>query len=998
MSNSRSFSGQLHFVVYDDTNSLIAASFAGLDTSVRAISASVLEGRTMKVLEGGNNPLELRCIYGEYRRNDRSINGPITHGFVLHKAAVYDNQHEAPIILAPDGDIRRKAGQYMMARYALPQEWVDEYLDIIPPDGIEELNVKVNPLNKNYKNLKAIRISSQYSTEEFILGEIDKLLKSGKLVIPPAPDPSMPRGTFDPAWSLKEYMTANAHVLANQLKHVRPRHVPGQDPLDPALAEMKRIPFPAQAHMIQGLVNTLQEQDTVFCGADMGCGKSIMALGVAHLMHKAKKGKGMSVLLAAPGITIPKWVKNEILPTLPNVKVRILSSTEEAARYVREVKNGYKPDGLEFVLVGIDRAKLGPEPWPAAIWKRVRGTQIHAWHCPDCGMPLRDPEAKEEEDSLAYWDVLAYGAPPERTGGLYEITDIPKCGQERPPLYKRTSNNFPVGYKVRWKNNTKLVKCTHCKVRNRDTMLKRPALKSRGEARNRPRYFISRILKKLRNHFDLFICDEVHQTKAQDSGRGDAFAQLVKSAKKSLFLTGTLVNGKSTSIKEILWRTDPAALIKAGFNHKSGTVSWASRYGVLKRITRVTEEDLGYHTRRKRVELQPSEEPGIAPQMIAQFLLHKVAFMELSDLGLPVVKLDERPVFIDLDDPHGAEYSPFHDELYAACRKAMAASGGNNKGAFARFIPATINYADRPDLGASVEIGNDVIVANEFDPLYYHAKERWLVNKVKNELAEGRNVIIGTHYTDGYGINTRLKVVLKAHGIESHVLTSSVPADKRVEWFARKAEENARVVILNMSLAEVGLDLIFWNTAILYQLKYDANTVRQFSRRIWRIGSLKESRVIYPVYNGTQQMSQFLNVMKKRGHAMMTEGRIDRSELAEFARDAHSAMASDLANCLADAGVADQVRSLAEKDIDKNLRIVEEANYREELQKSMRELAQETLRLCGVDTGSITSKPKQRLTITDMWVELKDQLVKPKKRKRRKVYDEQPSLLDFGLM
>jgi hypothetical protein len=978
INNNRAFSGQLHFVVYDNTSTLIAASFAGIDTSVRAISASALEGRDMRVIEGGKSVLEIHCVYGEYRRIERTVNGPITHGLVLKKAAVFDEQHEAPVVLAPDGNIRRAVGRYMMARYALPQEWMDEYMDIIPPDGIEELQIKINPLNKKYKNLKAVIISSHYSTEEFILGEIDNRLKTGKLVIPPAPDPDMPRGQFDPGWSLKEYMTANAHVLASQLKHVRPRHVPGQDPLDPALAEMKRTPFPSQAHMIQGLVNALKEQDTAFCGADMGCGKSIMALGVAHLMHKAKKGKGMSVLLSAPGITIPKWVDNEIRATLPGAKVRILSSTADAARYARAIKNGYKPDGLEFVLVGIDRAKLGPEPWPAAIWKRARNTRIYAWHCPDCGQPLRDPDARDEEDSLAYWDVLAYGEPPENNTG------------------PKTSNNLPEGFQVKWKNNPKVTKCTNCHA-----VLKRPALKARGETKNRPRYYISRILKKLRRHFDLFICDEVHQTKAQDSGRGDAFAQMVKAAKKCLFLTGTLVNGKSTSIKEILWRTDPAALIRAGFNHKSGMVAWASRYGVLKRITRVTEEDLGYHTRRKRTELQPTEEPGIAPQMIAQFLLHKVAFMELGDLGLPVVKLVERPVLMDLDKDHGGEYGPFHEMLYDACRKAMIASSGvARSGAFSKFIPATINYADRPDLGARVEIGRNLITAPEFSPDYYHAKERWLVETVKRELAENRNVIIGTHYTDGYGINWRLKEVLKAHGIESHVMTSSISTDKRVEWFARKAEENARVVILNMSLAEVGLDLLFWNTAVIYQLKYDINTVRQFSRRIWRIGALKECRVYYPVYNGTQQMSQFQNVMKKRGHAMMAEGRIDKSELAEFARDAHSAMASDLASCLADAGVADKWTELAAKDIDKNLRMVGESNYKDELQKAMRELAQETLRLCGVGTGNVSSTPKQKTdkpTITDMWLQLKDQ-IKPRRQRKASSSEGQLTLFDFGLL
>lgn len=995
----RSFNAQLHYLVYErleKKNFLITASYGGIDTGARAITAALIEGRSFTVRFDNNQSQYFEALAGTYRRVDKVVNGPIVHCSVINKAMIFEeNQELPPVVLAPDGDIRNAVGRFMAARFTLPKEWMAKYIDLIPKDGIEELDVLVNPLNQKWSGLKAVRLSMKYMNEGYILEEINSRLRSGKLLIPPA-DPNMPIGKFDPSWSMKEYMTNNAPVLAAQLASVRPQHVPGKDRLDPAIAELGRIPFPAQAHMIQALYNTLMNndkvQDSVFCGADMGCGKSIMGLGVAYLMYKEKLrkgGKGISVLLSAPGLTVPKWISQEIYPTVPGAKVRVLANTEDAARYARLVKNGYQPEGIEFVLVGIDRVKLGPEPWPTAVWKRVARSRYNAWHCPDCGGVLTDPEA-EAPDTPAYWETLAYGEPPEKSGGYYELVDLPKNG--RKPILKRTVNNLPVGLDVTWKRASMLKVCKDCGAK-----LRRPALKSRGETKVRPRYFISQILKGLKKHFDLFIYDEIQKAAAEDSGRGDAFAQMVKTAKKMLFLTGTLVNGKSTSMKEILWRTDPTDLLQEGFNHDTGMVGWAGRYGVLKKVTRVIEEDTGFVVKRKRVQQQPVEEPGIAPQMVARHLLHKVAFMELGDLGLPLVNLVEKPIFVEMDTEHESNYFSFHTRLHEACKTAMRLGA---KGAFSKFNPATICYADRPDLGADVAIGGGFISAPKLD--YVHAKERELVNLVKGELGEKRGVIIGLNYTDSYKCHIRIRDVLAAHGIESHILTSSVPSDKRVDWLAQKEREKAGVIITNLQLVEVGLDLIPWETLVLYQLSEQVNVVRQFARRNWRIGAYRECRVFYMVYNGTNQMAQFLRVMKKRGHAMMTEGRIDRTELSQYCLDAQNNMAADVASCLADAGVAEKWTELARKEIDRNVRLVDEKDYKAELDKAMRELVQETLRLCGV-SGPIPAPQStvpeiiDEQPLDDMWDRIIDEYAAKSQKKRESKPKNQLSLFEYGL-
>lgn len=913
----QNFGAELAWAVYDPANFLVAASYCALPTAARAVFAALASGQNPRLVREDQTVVYLGARRGEYARAEQALGGGLVHTVVLHRSCLFREQHETPVVLALDGDLDRAVGRYLAARFGLPRVWEDGYSGLLSHTEWERLEVAVSPLYPQFKNLAAVRLSSRVD-EERVLDLVGEALREGRLRVPRSPA----RGRFVPGWSLKQYLVENAPVLAEKLSSVRPRHVPGEDRLDPRIAGMKRIPFPAQAHMIQALVKALEEQKTAFCCGDMGTGKTLVALGTAWLLWK-KRGRGFRVLIAAPPITVPKW-RQEIEASVSGAVVHTVGSTEDALRLAREF-NSRPPRGLEFVLVSTDRAKLGPEPWCAAVWKRVAGARHHAWHCPDCGAVLkktvRDGYGRVLELELG-WEDMARSAPPP-------------AGHRGP----KTPQGLPRGFSPAWRPDPVLRACPSCGAK-----LFRPALKSHGEARIRPRWFACRILRRLR--FDLFIQDEVHQVKAQDSGRGDAFAQLVRSAGMNLALTGTLVNGLSTSIKEILWRTDPGALLSAGFDHNTGTVKWASRYGVLVRVTKVEEEKTcgGVVTRQKRTQLQPREAPGIAPQMTAEFLLHKAGFMELGDLGLPLVELKEIPVFVRLDPEHEEAYRRFHEAMKDAC---SAASQAGFKGAWSKFLPAVLNYADRPDLGAAVDVGGQLVTAPAFPPGYVTAKERALVDLVRKELAEGRGVIVYANYTDAYAVDERIRHVLSAHGIDASLLDGRVAPERRVAWLAGAAEKGTKVLVANMRLVEVGLDLLPWPTVVFYQLNYDVNTVRQAGRRAWRIGQDRECRVYYLVADGTQQVAQFERVMTKRGHAMMVEGRLDKSELARFARDEHTALAADLAECLASSDLADRWKELAARDMDANLVLVAEAGFKHAVAEAQKRLVAETLRLCG---------------------------------------------------
>ncbi|MFD1362773.1 DEAD/DEAH box helicase family protein [Lentibacillus salinarum] len=946
--NERHFDGKLHLAAIDDDSEigehLVFSSFVGLPEAVRAMTAGFVEGRPMRIEHD-----EYRGFSGEHHKMlVKPIGqGDVAHGMVYHAQATIDgisdiaNAEEEDTlkgyIVCTDGDVGTAIAEHVIRRFSLPNAWKAEYSSIFSP-FIRELKVIRNQAFQNlWPDFKMFRLNI---SEKQVKVLITEKISEGVLKI----EQGDLNGTFHPGMSMKEYLTENAKILAKKLRNKEPRYLQGA-PIHPSIGDMARVPFPSQAGVVQGLWNVFQDGNpmTMVNGA-MGVGKTIIACAMANRFHaeNIKNGKsGSAFLISAPSITLNKWKYEEILKTLPNAKVTIINSTEQALKLLDKVRNGYKPQGMEFYLLSLDRAKLGHVPHFAGIWKRVRGSKHqYTWHCPDCYQPLVKKDEDGEEYVHVEWDDIAEGEAPD-PDDLRAYDSLNPNGLSFVPKWKKKAKQFG--------------KCNHHLMTGEEpscnSKLWRPAVKSRGETRMKDRWNISLIMKKIKGFFDLYICDEVHQAKAEDSGRGDAFGQLVQAAPKQLLLTGTLTTGLSSSIKEILWKTMPYHLLKQGFDHRTSAVAWARRYGKIKTVINHEEQDNGWVVRKKRKAQQPREEAGISPQLTVQ-LLDFTAFLDLPDIGLPLVNLKEEAEIVKLDDDHEAKYKVFHEELHQACKtKAHAGS----KGAFAKFIPATINYADNPSLGARVAFtkvdksGTKSVETFEAEALpkdYFTAKERKLVETVRKELDQGRGCVIYNNYTGTYEMNDRTKYVLEVHGIDATILNESNTL-KRSEKLKQLENDGVKVIICQMKLVEVGLDLMAWPTIIFNQLNYEINTVRQASRRAWRVGQDKECKVIYLVADGTQEMSQFLHLVKQRSHALMVEGVMDKSPLSGYAQDEQNNLASDLANCFADSGLADVWKSLADKELE-HVEMVDEANFKDVLQERMEQLSNKTRELCGL--------------------------------------------------
>jgi hypothetical protein len=108
-------------------------------------------------------------------------------------------------------------------------------------------------------------------------------------------------------------------------------------------------------------------------------------------------------------------------------------------------------------------------------------------------------------------------------------------------------------------------------------------------------------------------------------------------------------------------------------------------------------------------------------------------------------------------------------------------------------------------------------------------------------------------YTQKHDVTARLQQILINEGIRTAVLRASVDTSKREAWYARQTKEGVQVVISHPKLVETGLDLLDFPTIIFYESGYSLHTLRQASRRSWRIGQRRPVRVKFLCYEGTMQ-------------------------------------------------------------------------------------------------------------------------------------------------
>jgi len=202
------------------------------------------------------------------------------------------------------------------------------------------------------------------------------------------------------------------------------------------------------------------------------------------------------------------------------------------------------------------------------------------------------------------------------------------------------------------------------------------------------------------------------------------------------------------------------------------------------------------------------------------------------------------------------------------------------------YLNTLLCYPDRPfHNGPIIYPGTDRVIAQPTalpeDRIY--CKEQQLLNIVRQELSEGRHCFVYCVYTNTRDITTRLRDILARNGIRAEILRSQVKPELREEWLREKVEQDMQVIIGNPILVQTGLDLLDFPTIIFYQTGYSIFTLRQASRRSWRIGQDKPVRIHYLHYRGTMQERALELVGKKLSASLAIEGKLTADGLASLA-------------------------------------------------------------------------------------------------------------------
>ena len=678
--------------------------------------------------------------------------------------------------------------------------------------------------------------------------------------------------------TIYDYMRANAGLLGARILREYPALHQFDDPVSPRIEGLLRRPFPAQTIAIMGLAKRWLEARTGMVVAECGTGKTLISLGAIDVHSE---GRPFTALAMVPPHLVEKWAREAFL-TLAGVRVFLIDDLrnggdEGKAHGVNEVRlrqGRIVREGFQTSLSEMRLRKTSSSP-------RKRWLSL-------CGRPSLFIVGRERA-KLGYFWRHAYCVP---RSGPY-LGCVVNADTGKPVIVDEGRLTVAEFEKV------KIAEI----VESRGERFCRPFHSPLWQAdadkirRMAPIEFIGRYMP---GWFDYTICDEIHQL-AGDTAQGNALGTLASCTDRIVGLTGTLLGGYADDLFNTLFRLEAARMKEHGYEWgTTGRSSFTQDYGVLETITKVEPSD--NRCSKSKTTSTVRRKPGASPLLFGEFLMQLCAFVFLEDISGELPPYEETYLSVPMDPLMMAAYR----ELEDAIRKAWKEHRGN-RSVLSTMLNTLLLYPDHP-------YGLGTLYGSEFDPELkrnvrfviaetqdlpqeqLYSKERKLIEEIKKELAEGRCCQVFAVYTQKHDVTARLQRILNNEGIRTAVLRASVDTSKREVWYARQIKEGVQVVISHPKLVETGLDLLDFPTIIFYESGYSLHTLRQASRRSWRIGQRRPVRVKFLCYEGTMQTACLRLMGKKLLVALTMEGKFAGEGLQNIDEDDDmlSAMAREL--------------------------------------------------------------------------------------------------------
>jgi superfamily II DNA or RNA helicase len=678
--------------------------------------------------------------------------------------------------------------------------------------------------------------------------------------------------------TIYDYMRANGGLLGARILQEYPALHQFDDPVSARIEALLRKPFPAQTIAIMGVAKRWLQARTGMVVAECGTGKTLISLGAIHVHSD---GRPFTALAMVPPHLVEKWAREAFL-TLPGLRVFLIDD-------LRNGGDGGTPHGVNEVRLRRGRiVREGFRTTLSDLRLRKQSSSSRRRWVSLCGRPSLFIVGRERA-KLGYFWRHAYRVP--RSGPYLGCVVNSDTGR---PVYVDESRLTVAEFE-----KTKIAETIEARGDKSCRPVHSPLWQADANKIRRmaPIEFIGRYMP---GWFDYAICDEIHQL-AGDTAQGNALGTLSSCTDRIVGLTGTLLGGYADDLFNTLFRLEAARMKEHGYEWgTTGRSSFTQDYGVLETITKIEPAD--NRCSKSKITSVVRRKPGASPLLFGEFLMQLCAFVFLEDISGELPPYEESYLSVPMDPVMMAAYRELEDSI----RKALKEHKGN-RSVLSTMLNSLLLYPDHPyDLGTlygtefDKEVGHRIrfVIAETTDlsqdDLY--SKERRLIEEVKKELADGRRCQIYAVYTKKHDVTARLERILTREGIRTVVLRRNVPTDKREAWYAKRVKEGVQVVIAHPRLVETGLDLLDFPTLIFYESGYSLHTLRQASRRSWRIGQRCPVRVKFMCYEGTMQTSCLRLMGKKLLVALTMEGKFAGEGLQSIDEDDDmlSAMAREL--------------------------------------------------------------------------------------------------------
>lgn len=385
------------------------------------------------------------------------------------------------------------------------------------------------------------------------------------------------------------------------------------------------------------------------------------------------------------------------------------------------------------------------------------------------------------------------------------------------------------------------------------------------------------MIKKFgKKSFDFLIADEAHLFQAE-SAQGLTFAKLCKLSKNRIMLTGTLTNGKASSLFYMFYALFPHKMKAAGYKYSDVSL-WVEHYGRRKEVEKERLSETYNKTGiGKRTSTGWQEIPGISPLLYSNFLSDIMVSRTIEDMAIPMPEIKYIAHKIEMSDELLQNYSKLKNDMINFMKLNPQIPLG---GAYLHNLMA---YPDNPNQPPIYAMEQLVANPNQIDlEGLILPKERKLIDTIKKEVLVGRRTLVYTNYTGDKGVSKRLIKVLSDNQIKVEELTSSISLEKREKWIQTQYDKGVSVIITNPKCVETGLDIYGYPNIYFYGTGWDIKTIRQAEKRSWRIGQAHMCKVYYSYYLNTIQEDCVKLVGSKKKASLAIEGKFDEDFLTSL--------------------------------------------------------------------------------------------------------------------